>query len=104
MRALHHRVDRLARRFVDERPHPRGVHAAIAGLDRAHVALEQRDEAVAHALVHVDTLDRRAKLAAMRGLRCDEFARGLFQIGIRLDDRGRLAAEFERRLRDFALQ
>jgi len=75
----------------------------VADALRHHLLAQQADERVVNALVHIDALDGRAELTAMRELRCDEFARGLLQIGVRLDDRGRLAAEFQRRLRDVRL-
>lgn len=53
--------------------------------------------------MHVHAFDGGAELPAVCGLRRDERRSRAFQIGIGFDDRGCLAAEFERRLRDVRL-
>ena len=64
-----------------------------------HLRAQQFDETIMHAGVDINAFHCRTQLSAMRCLRCHDGARRRFKIGIGFDDRGRLAAEFQRRLR-----
>jgi hypothetical protein len=93
----------LLRTGVDQWPHKAWLPGAVAECHGADFRLEQREELVVDAFLHVDPLYRRAQLAAVGGLGGDDGGGSRFKVGVDFDDGRGLTAQFPGRFGDVGL-
>ena len=72
-----------------------GVVGPVAKFSGRQFGLELGDQRVVHSFLHIDALDRRAQLPAVRGFGAHDVGGGFFQISVGSHDGRRFAAQLQ---------